>query len=353
MTTSLDAEAGAEFELLQPLDGPLPCGPDLEYDPDFVVLQANVAPRGDAQYGDFVDTAAPVNWAEAERDCRALLARSKDLRLLVILARCRARQAGARGLQDALALIDAMLRHYADALNPVPLLDDEYDPLIVSNALAALADPDGLVADVREISLPKGMGAPLCIRDVERALAKTRAKDALAPEAVMRMVSDLHDRRDPHVAALAASAAALGRIQEWSRTSLGATAPDLRLLMQLVEPFRSATPMPAPAIPAPAALAAQAPADDPGLPPDFAMAALAPSFDAAPGAPTSPAAPAVNRWDMLETLKTARLWFEANEPSSPISILIKQAERMVGRRYAELHRMVPAELLEQWDAQQD
>ena len=56
---------------------------------------------------------------------------------------------------------------------------------------------------------------------------------------------------------------------------------------------------------------------------------------------------------MLETLRTARVWFETHEPSSPVSVLIKQAERMVGRRYSELHRMVPAELLEQWDAPQD
>lgn len=348
MHTSLDADTGPESALLLPLDGPLPCGPDLEYDPDFVVLQANVAPRGDAQYGDFVDTAAPVNWAEAERDCRALLARSKDLRLLIILARCRARQAGAAGLHATLALLDAMLRHYADALNPVPLLDGEYDALIVSNALAALADPDGLVADVRDISLPKGMGTPLSIRDVERALAKTRAKDALAPEAVMRLVSDLHDRRDPHVGALAGSAAALERIQEWARASLGATAPDLRLLMQLLDPFRSAHPVPAPAANPPAAQPAETPAENGAPPPASAAAPLTPPIHAA-----APAAVAANRWDMLETLKTARLWFETHEPSSPISILIKQAERMVGRRYPELHRMVPAELLEQWDAQQD
>ncbi|MFJ3461300.1 ImpA family type VI secretion system protein [Achromobacter spanius] len=347
MKPTLDADPGPESALLQPLDGPLPCGPDLEYDPDFVVLQANVAPRGDAQYGDFVDTAAPVNWAEAERDCRALLARSKDLRLLIVLARCRARQAGAAGLHAALALLDAMLRRYTDALNPVPLLDDEYDPLIVANALAALADPDGLVADVRDISLPKSMGTPLSIRDVERALAKTRAKDAMAPEAVMRMVSDLHDRRDPHVGALAASAAALGRIQEWARAALGGTAPDLRMLMQLLEPFRSAHPVPAPAASPPAAQPAEAPVESDAQSPANAAPPPAPSFNAAP------AAAAMNRWDMLETLKTARLWFETHEPSSPISILIKQAERMVGRRYPELHRMVPAELLEQWDAQQD
>lgn len=361
MPTHLDASTGPESELLQPLDGALPCGPDLEYDPDFVVLQANVAPRGEAQYGDFVDSAMPVNWAEAERDCRALLARSKDLRLLIILARCRVRQAGAAGLNATLTLIDAMLRRYPDAVNPVPYFDGEYDPLIVSNALAALADPEGLLADIRDISLPKSMGTPLRIRDVERALAKTRSKDALAPEAVTRLLSDLHDRRDSSAMALSASCAALGRIHEWATLQLRGTAPDLAPLARLLEPFHAvpATHSRPPVAPP----LAEGPAVD-GAVPTAREDAWAPTeggpraSDAAmPAAVTSaisstaPAAP--SRWDMLENLRTTRLWFEFNEPSSPVSILIKQAERMIGRRYAELHRMVPAELLEQWDAPQD
>lgn len=348
MNAPLNADLGSDADLLLPLNGDLPCGPDLEYDPDFVVLLANVAPRGDAQYGNFVDAAPAVNWADAERDCRSLLARSKDLRLLIILARCRVRQAGASGLRAALALIDAMLRRYPDTLNPVPLLDGEHDPLIVSNALAALTDPDGLIADVRDIILPKSMGTPLRIRDIERALAKTRAKDALAPEAAARLLSDLHDRRDPCAVALSAGFAAVESIRDWATSQLAGTAPDLGVLIQLLEPFHS--PISAPAA-SPPVVAASAATDQPAhiaaLHPvrEHSMNAIAP--------PVSPPGASITRWDMLETLRATRLWFESHEPSSPISVLLKQAERMVGRRYAELHRMVPAELLEQWDAPQD
>ncbi len=350
MNAPLNADPGPDAELLLPLDGDLPCGPDLEYDPDFVVLQANVAPRGDAQYGNFVDAAPAVNWADAERDCRSLLARSKDLRLLIILARCRVRQAGASGLRAALELIDAMLRRFPDTLNPVPLLDGEHDPLIVSNALAALTDPDGLVADVRDISLPKSMGTPLKIRDIERALAKTRAKDALAPEAAARLLSDLHDRRDRCAGALSAGFAAAESIRDWATSQLAGTAPDLGVLIHLLEPFHSPIAAPAASPPLVAACAAAASDQRAGI--DTLPSAPAHSMTAmAPTAP-SPGAP-ITRWDMLETLRATRLWFESHEPSSPISVLLKQAERMVGRRYAELHRMVPAELLEQWDAPQD
>jgi len=48
-------------------------------------------------------------------------------------------------------------------------------------------------------------------------------------------------------------------------------------------------------------------------------------------------------------MRTARQWFEANEPSSPIPILLKRAEQCVGKRYVEVVNAIPAELLSQWD----
>jgi len=344
MPTPPSHEPGPAADLLQPLDDASPCGPDLEYDPGFVVLLANVATRSDAQYGDFVETATPVNWAEAERDCRALLARSKDLRLLVILARCRVRQDGAAGLRTSLELIDAMLHRFGAALNPVPVIEGENDPLVVSNALGGLADPDGLVADVRDIAMPKSLGSSLQLRDIERALAKTRLKDALAPDAAMRLVTDLLGRRDATALGLSAAASALKGISAWTSEHLGAVAPDLGLLMRLLEPFHApAASHQAP----PAAARPEAETASSDVPPGTVPADTPPPHADPASASTR------SRWDVLETLRSARLWFETHEPSSPVSVLLRQAERMIGKRYAELHRMMPAELLEQWDSSQD
>jgi type VI secretion system protein ImpA len=44
-------------------------------------------------------------------------------------------------------------------------------------------------------------------------------------------------------------------------------------------------------------------------------------------------------------------WIEDNEPSSPVSIVLRQAQNLWGKRYAEIIAAVPPELLAQWDEQ--
>jgi type VI secretion system protein ImpA len=44
-------------------------------------------------------------------------------------------------------------------------------------------------------------------------------------------------------------------------------------------------------------------------------------------------------------------WIEDNEPSSPVSIVLRQAQNLWGKRYAEIIAAVPPELLAQWDVQ--
>lgn len=56
-----------------------------------------------------------------------------------------------------------------------------------------------------------------------------------------------------------------------------------------------------------------------------------------------------DRNDALERLRIIRRWFEANEPSSPTIPLLRQAERLVGKRFSEVINEIPVELLEKWD----
>ncbi|UEP48111.1 type VI secretion system ImpA family N-terminal domain-containing protein [Burkholderia ambifaria] len=337
------------IDLLEPVSAEDPCGPDLEYDPAFVMLQAAVAPRADAQYGDFVDAPQQANWAEAERDCRALLLRTKDLRLITILIRCRIRQSGAEGLRDGVALLLQMLVRYGEALHPTPMLDGERDPIVYSNAIAALADADAALADARDIRLPKTAGLQLQLRDIEKAFAVPRAKDALAPESASRLLSELWNRRDAAIVALADAQRAVAEIVALTRDTLQADAPDLDGVVKLLQPFAQT------ALDAGRAPAATGPSDAPAEPTSASDATASPPTEATPREADAPAPSAraprpMDRWSALAAIQETRVWFEQNEPSSPVIVLLRQSERMVGKRFSELANVIPAELLAQWDA---
>ncbi|SEB20295.1 hypothetical protein [Variovorax sp. YR216] len=57
------------------------------------------------------------------------------------------------------------------------------------------------------------------------------------------------------------------------------------------------------------------------------------------------------REQVRATLRTAKEWLEQCEPSSPVVILLKQAERLLGRRFAEVAQAIPPDLLARWDAE--
>ncbi|WP_233837999.1 type VI secretion system protein TssA [Paraburkholderia sp. ZP32-5] len=349
-------------DLLEPVDVGAPCGPDLEYDPDFVMLLAAAAPRVDAQYGDFVDVPAPANWAEIERHCRALLLRTKDIRLAVILLRCRVRLDGAGGLRDGLAFLKAMFECYGEALHPLPVFEGERDPVMFANAIAALADPDGALADVRDIAMPKATGLKLQLRDIEKAFAMPRQKGALAPESVVRLLKELSGRRDAAIAAFAEARRLTENIAAWCDEKLGADAPDLGALSRTLQPFaqsqldgggstvsvatrHASTQGDAlPSVPLPITSATTVPA----APIPVAGSPL-PSDLRADELSATVIAPPVDRWSALAAIQQTRMWFEQNEPSSPVIVLLRQSERMVGKRFSELAHIIPADLLAKWD----
>lgn len=62
----------------------------------------------------------------------------------------------------------------------------------------------------------------------------------------------------------------------------------------------------------------------------------------------NPPEPVMDRNTALASIQAARIWFEAHEPSSPVALLLKQAERLTGKRFDEVFQAIPAELVERW-----
>ena len=311
---------------LQPLNTRDPCGPSLEYDAEYAVLLSRMSPRGDAQYGQFVGTPEAPNWAEIERDCRRLLLRTRDINLFVWLCRARTRVAQAAGLAQSLAVLSEVLERWPDAVHPQLVVEGERDPAVRANALAALADPDGLLGDVREIVVAANAARHLTVREIERAWSVPRLVDAPSPESVAQQLAQLrlaaNGDADAPVNLLSEALRATRQIAEWAVRQLGGDAPSLQALIDLLKPFDEIDVVRR---------------TEPVSPRE---GVLRPSVSGL-----------ASRDDALQAIRSARQWFENHEPSSPVAVLLKQAERMVGQRFALVANAIPLDLLQKWDSE--
>lgn len=320
---------------LQPMSALAPCGPSLEYDHEYAVLFSRMAPQTDTQYGNFVGVPEATNWAEVERDCQRLLLRTKDINLLVWLCRARTRLGQAAGLAHVLGLLRELLVAWPDAVHPQLLIDGEPEPAVRANALSGLVDMEGLLSDVFEIVVASSTAMRLTVRDVERAFAVPRLPDAPSPDSVTQQLTALHvsSRGQPQapLTQLVEAAAHVRAIDAWARAQLGDEAPSLHALIRILDLFQD------PLVKS----SAQSVAPLSGEPPVFASRL---------GSMTADQDQARDRDDVLAEIRSAREWFELHEPSSPVAILLKQAERMVGKRFFQVADSIPLDLLQKWEA---
>lgn len=355
---SIPASPAAIHDWMAPVNEVAPCGIDLEYDPEFVVLAAGVASKDEAQYGDFVGTPLPVNWSDVDRDCRRLMMRSKDMRLAVLFTRCRTRLTASAGLAEGLAVLAGWLTAFPDLIHPQPDVDEDRAAAleIRMNALQSLTDAQGLLSDVREIVLIRSTAMRLQVRDVERAFARPRADDALAPESVQRQLDELRMQLPSPLASLDGALRSVQAIEDWSRDHLGQYAPDLSALTHLL---RSLGAQPGGhgsdvvgTVSAAEDMQVQGEIKAAGEVANAAEAVDASVADQAPGMTAlEKTVRAVDRNTALDLIREARYWFEQHEPSSPIPVLLKRAEQFAGKRYADVVKAIPAELLEKWESE--
>ena len=330
-----------DFSFLQPIDAAQPCGPSLDYDPSHLLLMARLAPRAGAQYGSFVDTPVAPDWSAIARDCEALMRRTHDIAVMVGWCRARLALGHTTGLTQALALLREALERWPDDVHPQIRIDGIPDPEVRANAVAALVDPEGLLGEIGEIVLIANGAIRLTVRDVERSRAKLRSQDALSPDVVARLLDTaLQDPQSDgalRICSLAECCTTVRAIDAWSRDRLGDDAPSLARLLSLLSPFEppatshrtSATfKQTLPATPTASPKKARQPAE------------MTNEIQPAPGA----------RQDAVAFIRSARQWFELHEPSSPVAVMLKQAERMVGQRFVQVADAIPLELMRTWDA---
>lgn len=322
--SSIDVEV-----LLAEIDADAPCGPNLEYDPDFLVLEQAVLGKPEVQYGDTVTAAVPPDWKLVRRLAAELSQRSRDLRLVLYMLRANLALHGVEGLADGVLVIERLLAERWDSVHPQLDADDDMDPMLRINSLAILADTSTILKDLKEATLLvlPGLG-PLSLRTLDIAtgeLALPEGKDKISLASIELALADADQ------ASLAAAVDNLKRahdsvvnIETLLVRQVGSSqALNLDGLTRALKRGRDF-------------LAQQlATREGAGAASGADAAGAAPSRGGA-ARPAHAGGDIADRSDVERTLDKLIKYYQQHEPSSPVPLLLERARRLVRMNFFEI-----------------
>jgi type VI secretion system protein ImpA len=341
----------SEIDLLQlPVEGPHPCGEDLEYDPDFMALHQATTGKREQQFGSTIIPAEPPDWARVERIAKQLCTRTRDLRVLVPLTLAWTENRGLPGYVDGLQLVDAVLQKFWDDVHPRVVDDGFEDPLPRMNALAALAEAEGLGRSVRDARLLEDGGASMSLRQVEALLDSSKTDHQIDyPGGIGRLrdaARRAQEKAAPPVVALRAALDLLQRIRETCERALGQSwAPDFSRLERSLRTVVQLLPE--------QALSEEVEAGEAhsGADPQGAGVAEPAAKDAVAGSANGGAGLRTvlikdieisTRDDVQVLLEKACQFMERTEPSHPAPMLIRRAQRLLDLNFFQIiEELVP------------
>ena len=327
--------------LLAPVSAAQPAGEDLEYDPDFRALTEAATGTPEQQMGGTLVPAGEPDWRQVLALGKALMLRSKNLRVAVLITRGLLEKDGLPGLNAGLELMRGLVDRFWADLYPALDAGDNNDPMERMNVVADLAHPDTLLSQLRAVPLIRSRVFGLITwRDIEvaegraKARANTKPLDRTAIDGAFQEC-DLAELAAVTAAADAARTTLRGLTQDLAAQVDAAQTPDLTPLAGLLTQIHGvlqthlAPRQPAAEVAAPAEVSADGPATSGAAP-----AARAPGQIG-------------NRDDVVRTLDLICDYYSRCEPSSPVPLLLKRARRLATGNFVDILRDLAPDALPQ------
>ena len=134
--------------LLSEVSAEAPCGEDISYDQSYLALEdlVRTRPAGGGVLGEEEATEEP-NWRQVAEKSFEILQRSKDLRVAMYLTLAVLKLQGIPGLRDGFLLLRGLLERFWDQVYPQLDPDDNNDPLERINILESLSPTSVNVQD--------------------------------------------------------------------------------------------------------------------------------------------------------------------------------------------------------------
>jgi type VI secretion system protein ImpA len=324
---------------LAPVSDDDPCGPDLEYDNDFLALTQAAAGKPETQFA----PAEPPDWRAVFSLAEDLNGRTRDLRVANLWLRARLRLEGFATLASGLRLFEQLMSRWWDELHPRPEDGDAYARV---NVLGELSSLDSTLGDVRaSLVLDDRSIGQITVRDIEIAMGDLVPRDDESPPSRGQIESMLADAvaDNPQVNTQAADAvAALDALVESLSARLGyGEMPDFTALRDMLASVAAVSPQPA---------TISADADDlAGMLNDLGIDdASGSGGDDEDDAPT-PArrgrsggggrmGAIESRADAVRAIDLVCAYLEKHEPTNPAANLLRRAQRLIDRNFLQLVR---------------
>lgn len=307
-----------------------PCGNNLEYDPDYLELMRVAQGTPERQMGSTVIPAEEPNWRDVRDRCAKILGRTKDLTVAIKMCEALLRLEGLPGLCTGLGVIGGLVDQRWDGVHPRLDPDDGNDPTARITILGSLTDPAQFVSRVRALPLTNSLAGKFGLREI--AWSKGHGSPPAGTEAPKPEMIEaaFHDTpQDELRSTLRAAEETIGVLKAMDArltAHVGAGQgidfdPILKVLGEVAMEARNHLPA------------------EPGSAADPAAA----GGNGRGGAPL-PGRPLTGDIRSLDDVRSAidRIcnYYEQVEPSSPIPLLLRRAERLVGKSFLEIMKDV-------------
>lgn len=319
----MSAQNSMDFQYLlaEATEAP-PGGPDLEYDPEFLLLETAARGKPEQDVAGKVVPAIEPDWPQVLAQAQAMLVRSKDLRVAMQLVRALTRVEHLAGFVSGVAFVAEMLTRYWTDLHPRLDADDNNDPTPRMNALASLEAPTGasatetLLRDLRDAPVvPPTPQARVTVRDLLILDGKLPgAVGTLSAAAVDGMLREAIVK-DPGVVDVAVQAVAVvQRLRSIIVERVGSEpAPDVSAVVGMLKPVAQRM----------MRLAGREEDQSQGL---------------GPGATSTRRSTGTiqSRDDVIRVIDAACDYLERTEPANPAPLLLRRAQRLLNKTFVEL-----------------
>ena len=314
--------------LLAPIGDDSPAGDDLEYDPEYLALERAAAPKAERAVGDNVKAAEEPDWDKVAELAETVLARSKDVRAAVHLTTAWLRTSGMPGWNAGLGLIRGLLEHFWETVHPQLDAEDDNDPTMRVNSVVPLGDMQGVLRYFRTtpfVQSPRLGRFDLRTLRIANGTLKTTAADS-GPEPSMTEIEAccMDCAEDELVAVTTAVRESLEHakaIDAIFNDRVGTAGPDLKnLLSDIYELKKFLEPQ----------LSRRLPQE--GSAEEGAAGEVGTGGAAARASTGAIAGPQ----DVMRRLDELCDYYSRNEPSSPVPLLLRRAQRLVGMDFMDL-----------------